>query len=45
MPWFIVGGKYVVQGAQPPETWVNVINELVEAEKAQAAEQAQESTS
>ena len=39
VPCFIVGGKYVVQGAQPPETWVNVINELVEAEKAQAAEQ------
>ena len=43
VPCFIVGGKYVVQGAQPPETWVNVIRELVEAEKAQAAEQAGES--
>ena len=40
VPCFIVGGKYVVQGAQPPETWVKVIRELVEAEAAQAKEQA-----
>lgn len=38
VPCFIVGGKYVVQGAQPPETWVKVIRELVEAEEAQARE-------
>ncbi|MEM7743752.1 MAG: DsbA family oxidoreductase [Pseudomonadota bacterium] len=36
VPTFIVGGKYVVQGAQPPELWAKVIRELV-AE--QAAEQ------
>ena len=41
VPCFIVGGKYVVQGAQPPETWVKVIRELVEAEAAAAQEQEQ----
>ena len=33
VPCFIVGGKYVVQGAQPPEMWVKVIKELTEAAK------------
>ncbi|MEM0988455.1 MAG: DsbA family oxidoreductase [Pseudomonadota bacterium] len=36
VPTFIVGGKYVVQGAQPPETWAKVIRELA----ASAAERA-----
>ena len=40
VPCFIVAGKHVVQGAQPPELWVKVIREIVEAQKAQAAEQA-----
>ncbi|MEM6662806.1 MAG: DsbA family oxidoreductase [Pseudomonadota bacterium] len=31
VPCFIVGGRYVMQGAQPPETWVKLINELVSA--------------
>lgn len=31
VPCFIVDGKYVVQGAQPPEMWVKVINELTQA--------------
>ena len=31
VPCFIVGGRYVMQGAQPVETWVKVINELVAA--------------
>ena len=31
VPCFIVGGKYVLQGAQPAETWANVIKELVDA--------------
>ena len=31
VPTFIVGGRYVLQGAQPTETWVKVIRELVEA--------------
>ena len=35
VPCFIVGGKYVVQGAQPPETWENIIRELIEAQEAQ----------
>ena len=36
VPCFIVGGRYVLQGAQPPEVWTNVINELVESAKARA---------
>ena len=36
VPCFIVGGKYVVQGAQPPETWVKIIRELMEAAAANA---------
>ncbi|MEM9059732.1 MAG: DsbA family oxidoreductase [Pseudomonadota bacterium] len=34
VPCFIVGGKYVVQGAQPPETWERVIEELVASQAA-----------
>ena len=36
VPCFIVGGRYVLQGAQPPEVWAKVINELVESAKARA---------
>lgn len=28
VPCFIIGNQYVVSGAQPPETWANVIAEL-----------------
>ena len=28
VPCFILGGRYVLQGAQPPETWTRVIREL-----------------
>ena len=36
VPTFIVAGKHVVTGAQPPELWVNVLDELKEqAEEAQ----------
>ncbi|MFK7945539.1 MAG: DsbA family protein [Paracoccaceae bacterium] len=31
VPCFIVDGKYVVQGAQPPEMWVKVIREIISA--------------
>jgi predicted DsbA family dithiol-disulfide isomerase len=31
VPCFIVGGRYVLQGAQPVETWNQVIRELVAA--------------
>jgi predicted DsbA family dithiol-disulfide isomerase len=31
VPCFIVGGRYVLQGAQPAETWVRVIRELTAA--------------
>lgn len=37
VPCFVVDGRYVLQGAQPTETWVKVIHELVEAAKAQTA--------
>ena len=36
VPCFIVGGKYVLQGAQPPETWANVIRELIVAQDQRA---------
>jgi len=36
VPCFIVGGRYVLQGAQPPETWANVIRELSAAAREQA---------
>ena len=41
VPCFIVGGKYVLQGAQPPEVWVKVIEELAAAAKQQADGQAE----
>ena len=31
VPCFIVGGRYVLQGAQPAETWAQVIRELTAA--------------
>jgi predicted DsbA family dithiol-disulfide isomerase len=31
VPCFILGGRYVLQGAQPPETWAGVIRELAAA--------------
>ncbi len=33
VPCFIVGGRYVLQGAQPAETWAQVIGELVAAQE------------
>ena len=36
VPCFIVGGRYVLQGAQPPEVWAKVINELVESAKSRS---------
>jgi len=30
VPTFLIGGKYVVNGAQGPETWIKVIDELHE---------------
>ncbi len=36
VPCFIVGGRYVLQGAQPAETWAKVIEELANAENAEA---------
>ena len=41
VPCFIIGGKYVVQGAQPPDTWAKVIRELVEAQNGLAQQEAQ----
>jgi predicted DsbA family dithiol-disulfide isomerase len=32
VPCFIVGGRYVLQGAQPAETWASVIRELATAQ-------------
>ena len=32
VPCFIVGGRYVLQGAQPAETWTRVIRELAAAQ-------------
>ena len=34
VPCFIVGGRYVLQGAQPAETWTKVIAELIAAQNA-----------
>ncbi|MEM0976565.1 MAG: DsbA family oxidoreductase [Pseudomonadota bacterium] len=31
VPCFIVGGRYAVQGAQPPETWAQVIEDVLAA--------------
>lgn len=39
VPCFIVGGRYVLQGAQPPDTWAKVIGELESAAKARVAEE------
>ena len=36
VPCFIVGGRYVLQGAQPPEVWTKVIRELVESAQSRA---------
>ncbi|MHA3978646.1 DsbA family oxidoreductase [Halovulum sp. GXIMD14794] len=30
VPMFIIGGKYAVSGAQPTETWLSIIDELIE---------------
>lgn len=38
VPCFIVGGKYVLQGAQPPDVWAKVIRELVEGASAEGEE-------
>jgi len=37
VPCFIVGGRYVLQGAQPAEVWVNVIEELLAAQAERTA--------
>jgi predicted DsbA family dithiol-disulfide isomerase len=34
VPTFIVGGRYAVSGAQPPEVWVKLIDELAAARSA-----------
>ncbi|MEO0993499.1 MAG: DsbA family oxidoreductase [Pseudomonadota bacterium] len=34
VPCFVIGGRYVLQGAQETETWVRVIRELTEAQAA-----------
>jgi predicted DsbA family dithiol-disulfide isomerase len=36
VPCFIVGGRYVLEGAQPAETWASVIRELTAAAEARA---------
>ncbi len=33
VPCFIVGGRYVLQGAQPAETWTQAIRELMAAQE------------
>jgi predicted DsbA family dithiol-disulfide isomerase len=37
VPCFVVGGRYVLQGAQPAETWAQVIRELVAAQDSREA--------
>ena len=37
VPTFLIGGKYVIQGAQEPELWTKVIGELLDLQAAQAA--------
>lgn len=32
VPCFVVGGRYVLQGAQPAETWAQIIRELLAAQ-------------
>lgn len=39
VPCFVIGGKYVLQGAQESETWKQVLTELDQAIRKQAAEQ------
>lgn len=39
VPCFVIGGKYVLQGAQESETWKQVLTELDQAIRSQAAEQ------
>ncbi|MDF2232341.1 DsbA family oxidoreductase [Albimonas sp. CAU 1670] len=41
VPTFLVGGKYVIQGAQEPELWTRVIGELRELQAARAQEEMQ----
>lgn len=36
VPCFLIGGRYVVQGAQSAETWINIIEELDDALRQQA---------
>ncbi|MEM9146276.1 MAG: DsbA family oxidoreductase [Pseudomonadota bacterium] len=38
VPCFVIGGRYVLQGAQETETWLRVISEVAEAQAAMAAE-------
>lgn len=33
VPTFVIGSRYVVQGAQPAETWLNIIDELIANEE------------
>ncbi|MEZ5762193.1 MAG: DsbA family oxidoreductase [Paracoccaceae bacterium] len=37
VPTFILADTYVISGAQTPETWVRIIDELIEKEKATSA--------
>ncbi|MEM6680566.1 MAG: DsbA family protein, partial [Pseudomonadota bacterium] len=39
VPCFIIQGKYVIQGAQEPDTWARVISEIGEAVTKGAAEE------
>lgn len=41
VPTFLVGGKYVIQGAQEPDLWTRVIGELRELQAARAQEEMQ----
>lgn len=38
VPCFVIGGHYVVQGAQPTELWDKVIRELIEQRRAETAQ-------
>jgi predicted DsbA family dithiol-disulfide isomerase len=40
VPCFIIGGRYVLQGAQDPETWKRVLRELDAAMAAQPEDRA-----
>ena len=37
VPTFILADTYVISGAQTPETWIRIIDELIEKEKATSA--------